>query len=106
MVELLIRGFRIGEVLPSLADALEWGRRLRRVDAKAFRVPDAEGLVESFEEQLRAEHDADVLRLVAERQGQLVGYVQGPGVATITGRDPTDHGRRIRKAVRRSMPSW
>jgi GNAT superfamily N-acetyltransferase len=72
----LIRDVRIDDA-PSLAEALrEWGRDYAEIDAEAFRVPDAEGLVEWFEEQLREERDDDVLWLVAERERELIGYIQ------------------------------
>jgi len=52
------------------------GREYLEIDADAFRVPDASGLVEWFEEQVRQERDDDVLWLVAERGRELVGYIQ------------------------------
>jgi GNAT superfamily N-acetyltransferase len=76
VADLLIRDVRT-EDAPSLADALlEWGRDYAEMDADAFRVPDAQGLVEWFEERLGEERDDDVLWLVAERERQFVGYLQ------------------------------
>jgi GNAT superfamily N-acetyltransferase len=73
---LLIRNVRVDDAL-SLAGALrEWGADYAAIDPQAFRVPDEEGLVEWFEEQLRDERDDDDLWLIAERERQLVGYIQ------------------------------
>lgn len=76
MDELVIRNARSDDAR-SLSDALvEWGRYYADIDPTAFRVPETNGLVGWFEEQLRDERDADTLWLVAERDHQLVGYIQ------------------------------
>lgn len=60
-----------------LAEALlEWGHQYAEMDPTAFRVPEADGLAATFEEQLLAEPDDDALWLVAERGEHLVGYIQ------------------------------
>jgi GNAT superfamily N-acetyltransferase len=74
--ELVIRDARTDDA-SSLANALaEWGRSYADMDPAEFRVPETDGLVERFEEQLRAERDDDSLWLVAERAQQPVGYIQ------------------------------
>ena len=72
----LIREARIDDA-SSLAERLrEWGRDYAEIDPEAFRVPDPEGLVAWFEERLGEARDDDVLWLIAEREQQLVGYIQ------------------------------
>ena len=96
--ELLVRGVRIDDA-SDLAEALrEWGRDYVELDAEAFRVPDAEGLVGWFEEQLREERDDDVLWLVAERERQLVGSIQAQ-----VWRPSTDADRQIMRDASESL---
>jgi GNAT superfamily N-acetyltransferase len=61
----------------SLAHAWkEFGRYYVEIDAAELRVPDDEGLLEWFESRLRTDEGEDASWLVADHDGEIIGFIQ------------------------------
>lgn len=79
----------------SLAHAWkEFGRYYAEIDATEFRVPDDEGLPEWFESRLRADEGEDASWLVADRGGDVMGFLQAE-----IWRPPEDADRQLMREV-------
>ncbi len=74
MSDILIRAPRVGDGDGLARCWLDAGAYYAAANPALFQVPEADGLGEWFEERLAATSD-DRLMLVAEKDGQVVGYV-------------------------------
>lgn len=61
----------------SLAQAWkEFGRYYAEIDATEFRIPDDESLPEWFASRLGADEGEDASWLVADHDGEVIGFIQ------------------------------
>jgi hypothetical protein len=77
MESLVVRPARPGDGADLARNWMDAGRHYAGLDADAFQVPDADGLVAWFEELLRRPRSEDAVWLVAEVDGRVVGDVAG-----------------------------
>jgi GNAT superfamily N-acetyltransferase len=75
MESLVVRPARPGDGADLARNWLEAARHYVGLDADAFQVPDADGLVAWFEELLRRPRSEEAVWLVAEVDGRVVGDV-------------------------------
>jgi GNAT superfamily N-acetyltransferase len=71
----VVRPARPGDAADLARNWLDVARHYAGLDADAFQVPAADGLVEWFEELLRRPRSEDAVWLVAEVDGRVVGDV-------------------------------
>jgi GNAT superfamily N-acetyltransferase len=75
MESLVVRPARPGDARDLVGNWLDTARHYVELDADAFQVPAADGLVEWFEELLQRPRSEDAVWLVAEVDGRVVGDV-------------------------------
>jgi GNAT superfamily N-acetyltransferase len=75
MDSLVVRRARPGDAADLARNWIDVARHFAELDADAFQVPAADGLVAWFEELLRRPRSADEVWLVAEVDGRVVGDV-------------------------------
>lgn len=75
MSEVLVREVRVGDGEGCARAWRDAGRYYADLVPDVIREPEAEGLVEWFERLICEERGADLLWLVAEDRGQVVGFV-------------------------------
>jgi GNAT superfamily N-acetyltransferase len=72
----MIRDIRPGDGEGCARAWLDAGRHYTALDPDVVQVPDADGLVEWFEEAIRAPRTADTRWLVAEEHDQTIGMIE------------------------------
>jgi len=75
MESLVVRPARPSDAKDLARNWIDVAQHYAELDADAFRVPAADGLVEWFEELLRRPRSEDAVWLVAEVDGRVVGDV-------------------------------
>jgi ribosomal protein S18 acetylase RimI-like enzyme len=75
-VDLTVRRAQPGDAEALAHSWLEGARELIELAPERFRMPDAEGLVEFFRKDLERASELDVLSLVGELDGKVVGSLE------------------------------